>query len=163
MNPIYQTLIRSVLKTLGGYFIAKGFMDESSAEVITAGAATLIGVLWGLCHRGGPPADGAVKLRSSTPVLALAAALMMLPGCARFSSVQEQTKLDGTTFRQKQTVTTFFDGKSDIAKLRASSTDKTTGLSVGSISEESSGTNAVDLVDRVVGAAVGAAIKSAKP
>jgi hypothetical protein len=101
------------------------------------------------------------KLDRSALLLTLAAVLIFA-GCARFSSTQDQTRGDGTIIHQRQTVTTFFDGKSDIAKLRASSTDKTTGLTVGSIAEETSGTNAVDLVTRVVGAAVSAAISSAK-
>lgn len=46
-----QTLIRSVLKIGAGYFVAKGFADESTSEVIVAGLAALIGVIWGLVHR----------------------------------------------------------------------------------------------------------------
>jgi len=92
-------------------------------------------------------------MKSASKVLLLVLAL--LPGCARFSSYQEQTKEDGTIVRQRQSVTTFLDGKSEIAKLRASSTEKTTGLTVGSIAEESTS----EVVERVVKAAVSAAVK----
>jgi len=85
--------------------------------------------------------------------------IILIQGCARFSSFQEQTAPDGTMKKQKQTVTTFWDSQSTVAKLRASTTDKTQGLTVGQISEESSSTNVVDLVERVVGAAVKAAVK----
>jgi len=66
---------------------------------------------------------------------------------------------DGSVKKQKQRIYTFWDSKSEIAKLRASTTDKTQGLSVGHLNEESSSTNTVDLVERVVGAVVKAAIK----
>lgn len=91
--------------------------------------------------------------------LCLCVSVVWLAGCARFSSHQVQTMSDGTSKEQKQIVWTFFDGKSDIAKLRASTTDKTQGLSVGHLNEETSGTNAVDLIERVVGAVVKAAVK----
>jgi hypothetical protein len=84
-------------------------------------------------------------------------------GCARFVSKQIKTEADGSRVESRQSVTTFFDAKSEIGKLRASTTDKTQGLTVGSISEESSGTNAVALVDVAVRAAVGAAVKSVAP
>lgn len=92
-------------------------------------------------------------------LIAMMALMAGWSGCARFSSHQEQTMPDGSTKEQRQVMWTFFDGKSEVAKLRASTTEKTQGLSVGNISEETSGTNAVDLVERVVGAAVRAAVK----
>jgi hypothetical protein len=91
------------------------------------------------------------------PLFALLA-LALLPGCARFSCYQEQTRPDGVTVRSRQSVTTFLDGKSEIAKVRASSTDKSTGLTVGSIAEESSS----EVIDRVVKAAVSAAASAVK-
>ncbi len=86
-------------------------------------------------------------------------ALAFLIGCARFSSHQTFKMPDGSVKEQRQTVTTFWDSKSEIAKLRASTTDKTQGLTVGSLNEEASSTNVVDIVERVVGAVVKAAIK----
>jgi hypothetical protein len=46
-----QTLIRSILKIGAGFLVAKGFADDSTAEIIVAGLAALIGVLWGVFHR----------------------------------------------------------------------------------------------------------------
>ena len=83
---------------------------------------------------------------------------VLLCGCARFSSYQTQTRTDGTIVTQRQSVTTLFDGKSEIAKLRASSSDKTTGLTVGSLSEEGGTTNGAV----VAGEFIGAIIKNAK-
>jgi len=55
---------------------------------------------------------------------------------------------------------TFWDSRSAISKLRASTTDKSQGLTVGVIDQESSGTNAVNLVETIVGAAVRAALST---
>lgn len=91
-------------------------------------------------------------------LLLLAVLALALTGCARFKSVQVKTDPDGTRIESRQIITTFWDSKSSVAKLRASTTDKTQGLTVGSITEESSGTNAVELTERVIGAAVRAAV-----
>lgn len=90
-------------------------------------------------------------------------ALLPFVGCAHFSSHQLRTDADGSQVESRQSVTTFFDAKTDIAKLRASTTDKTQGLTVGSIGEETNGSNAVAIVNTAVSAAVSAAVKSAKP
>jgi len=94
-------------------------------------------------------------------------AIIFLPalfvGCAMFHSVQIKTDPDGSKTESRQTITTLFDAKSEVSKLRASTTDKTQGLTLGSLSDESSGSNVVSLTESVVGAAVSAAIKSAVP
>lgn len=54
MNPITQTLVRSILKILAGALVAKGLADESTAETITAGAIGLGSVAWGVLHRKTP-------------------------------------------------------------------------------------------------------------
>lgn len=51
MNDTQQTLLRSVLKIGAGYLVARGLADESTAELIAAGLAALIGVMWGVAHR----------------------------------------------------------------------------------------------------------------
>lgn len=95
-------------------------------------------------------------MKKLTPFLSL----ILLVGCAHFSSTQVKTEKDGSVTTSHQVVTTFFDAKSDISKLRASTTDKTQGLTVGGINEEASGTNANALAESVVSAAVSAAVKS---
>ena len=108
--------------------------------------------------------SGGVQLRFLFIIVAIFAAFIFcFTGCARFNSRMTRTDADGSVVESRQSVTTFFDAKSDIAKLRASTTDKTQGLTVGSISEETSGTNAVSLIHAVVDAAVSAAAKSAVP
>lgn len=86
--------------------------------------------------------------------------LVLTCGCAHMSSSQLRVEKDGSTTTSHQTVTTLFDGKSEISKLRASTTDKTQGLTVSGLSEETSATNVVSLVDSVVSSAVTSAIKA---
>src|SRR5438552_11802509 len=79
-------------------------------------------------------------------------------GCAHFSSRQTETAPDGTTRVTHIAVTTFFDAHNEIAKLRANTSDKTQGLSLGSVSENASSTNTVEIL-RHIAAIVGAAAK----
>lgn len=91
----------------------------------------------------------------ATAILAIA-----LLGCARFQSVQTDLSYEkGTPSRQittRTSSTTFFASKSDLARYKALTTDKTQSLGIGSLNLESP-TNNLDIVDRVVGAAVKAA------
>jgi len=88
--------------------------------------------------------------------------VLLLTGCSSFRSEQVHTTADGSRIESRQHITTFWDSESKLSKLRISTTDKTQGLSVGSLSEESSGSNAVSLIKDVVGAAVESAVKGAK-
>ncbi len=70
-----QTLIRSVLKIGAGVLVAKGFTDDSTAEVIVAGLTALLSVLWGVFDRAG-------KVPPVVPCLALLLPALSLSGCA---------------------------------------------------------------------------------
>ena len=87
--------------------------------------------------------------------------LALTPSCARFTStVTERTLPDGVVERVTVVkATTFFDSKSGLAKLSSGQTDKSQKVSIGSLNQESSATNAVTLVESVVVAAVRAAVK----
>lgn len=80
-----------------------------------------------------------------TPLLCIP----LLAGCARFGTVQKDISYDSTTGNKireittKATGSTFFDAKSELAKWKASQTDKTQSAEVGGLSNLSSGTNAV--------------------
>ena len=71
--------------------------------------------------------------------------LLLLCGCARFHSVQQSP--DGTM--TSVTITTFFDGRSEVSKLRTTQTDKSQGVSLGSINENSTSTNLVELLHAI--------------
>lgn len=67
-------------------------------------------------------------------------------GCARFTTTQSDTSyekgLPVRTISTRATATTWFESKSALANFKASQTDKTQGASVGSLSQETNGTNA---------------------
>src|SRR5438105_13485655 len=70
-----------------------------------------------------------------------------LVGCAHFSSRQTETSLDGTQRTTRISVSTFFDAHNDLAKLRASTTDRTQNLNLPGLNANASSTNAVKIVD----------------
>jgi hypothetical protein len=86
-----------------------------------------------------------------TITLLLLAAIAVLTGCAQLTSTQTETIAeDGASTRTTRLqVTTFFDARSDLQKLRSSTTDKTQGLTVGGLSEGSSGTNTVEALKQL--------------
>lgn len=88
-------------------------------------------------------------------------ALCHTAGCARFkSTVTEMEYPDGS--KERVTVvraSTFFESKSELSKLSSGQTDKSQKVSIGALNQESTATNAVGLVESIVGAAVKAAVK----
>jgi hypothetical protein len=60
------------------------------------------------------------------------AILMLLAGCARFSTVQEDIRPEGTRIVTRVTGYTLFRGESSLANFSASQTEKTQGAKVGS-------------------------------
>ena len=87
--------------------------------------------------------------------------LALASGCARFkSTITERTSPDGTV--ERVTVVkagTLFDSKSELAKMSSGQTDKSQKVSIGSLTQESSASNAVGFAESIVGAAVRAAVK----
>jgi hypothetical protein len=81
-----------------------------------------------------------------------------LSGCAHFSSVQTDTLADGTVRQTRVRVVTVFDAHNDLAKLRASTTDKTQGVSLAGLDQNSSSTNAVEVL-RLIAQIVGTVAK----
>ncbi len=79
--------------------------------------------------------------------------LTLCCGCSVLRTVQTDT--DGRVTRT--TAWSFFDSHSELSKLAMSNTDKTQTLRVSGLNQETSGTNAVDLIARIVSAAVTAA------
>ena len=82
-------------------------------------------------------------------------------GCARFNStVTERNAPDGSSERvTKVSAGTLLDSKSELTKLNSGQTDKSQKVSIGSLNQESSGSNVVSFAESVVGAAVRAAVK----
>lgn len=88
---------------------------------------------------------------------------VLISGCSTFRSEQRETAPDGTQRVTTIRAHTFLDGRSDLAKLRANTTDKPQGMTIGQLGQETSGTNVTTLIDSVVGAAVRAAVGGLKP
>ena len=88
-------------------------------------------------------------------------ALCLTAGCARFkSTVTEMEYPDGS--KERVTVvraSTFFESRSELSKLSSGQTDKSQNVSIGGLNQESTATNAVSLVESLVGAAVRAAVR----
>ena len=64
--------------------------------------------------------------------------LTVAMGCSHFSIDQCDVAPDGTRRSTHTEGFTFFDGKSEAAKVRASTTDKTQSQSIGALNQESS-------------------------
>jgi len=50
MNEQITSAIRSVLKIGGGWLIAKGYTDNSGAEMVIAGIIAAAGIVWSWVH-----------------------------------------------------------------------------------------------------------------
>lgn len=90
-------------------------------------------------------------------------AVVLLAGCARFSTSQTDKTLASDGKPAKQTITkssafTLFTSKSQLANFKALQTDKTQSTSVGALTQESSGTNAVAALQ-----AIGEILKTLRP
>jgi hypothetical protein len=76
--------------------------------------------------------------------------ILLLAGCASFSTTQDRTLPDGTRETTRVRIDTIFDAHSEVAKLRTTMTDKSQGIGVGSVAENSSSTNVVEIL-RLIG------------
>lgn len=82
-------------------------------------------------------------------------ALLLFVGCAHFTTTQTDMSYEkGQPIRQITThasATTLFDAQSQLAKFKATQSDKTQSASVGSLNESSSGTNVVAALQAIDG------------
>src|SRR6266550_4842608 len=86
------------------------------------------------------------RRRAAFSLQLLALSLLFASGCAHFSSRQVETAPDGTQRTTRIAVLTFFDAHNDLAKLRASTSDKTQGVSLAGLDQTTSSTNAVEML-----------------
>ena len=89
-------------------------------------------------------------------VILLAACLLFSPGCSSFRTVQTDERINAKTGEKtkistKATSRTFFDSKSALTSFKAAQTEKSQGASVGSLNQESAGTNAVNTLNALKG------------
>ncbi len=88
-------------------------------------------------------------------------------GCASFVTTQKDISYDKEGNKSREISTqakarTFFEAKSELAKFKASQTDKNQSASVGSLSQTAESSNVVSLAESIVRGAVEGAVKGAK-
>lgn len=137
------------------------------AQIDWTAAMTSLALSWGLLcardHNVTSEQAGLKPLARTLGLILVAALTFSLVGCASTTTRQrEVTSMapDGTTTETRDTTLksrTFFDSKSELAKARLSTTDKTQGVTISGLSNESSGSNAVQMLKIVVEAAAPAA------
>jgi hypothetical protein len=168
--------MKNILETLQGY---KTYLTIAIIFVVIIGAASkwwtvptelyvaLVAAAIGFLRSGvkndvanlGDETNGTDSTNGTNGLMLLAIGVSCLAvGCARFHSAQIQTKADGTKTETRQSVVTFWDSQAQLAKLRASTTDKTQGLTVGGLNEEAASSNAVDVAGQIIGTAIRAAV-----
>jgi hypothetical protein len=94
-------------------------------------------------------------MKRTISILALAA---FTTGCAHFKSTVTETR-DTNGVITKITVVkagTFWDAGSELTKFSSGQTDKSQKVAIGSLNQDSSGTNAVVLIQVLGNAAMGA-------
>ena len=77
--------------------------------------------------------------------------LILITGCASLTTDQRETK-EGVV-ETRTTVRTFFAGKSELTKLRTTLTDKTQGMSLGTLNQDA---NLQPIIEAVIRAAMAA-------
>jgi hypothetical protein len=82
----------------------------------------------------------------------------ILSSCAHFTSTQTDVLCDGTQRTTKVSISTFLDGKNDVTKLKTTMTDKSQGIGLAGLDQNSSSTNAVEVL-RLIAQIVGAVAK----
>lgn len=74
---------------------------------------------------------------------------ILLVGCTRLHTTIKTIEKDGTSRETESSCISFFDSRSDLQKFKTTNTDKTQSLGIGVLGQESSGTNAVRVLDNV--------------
>lgn len=99
-----------------------------------------------------PPRPPRKERAKRARVVLTVTALLLMAGCARFSTNQVENRLgdDGKltgTIRTKVAAWTFFDSKSNLGQFEAMQTAATQRARVGSLAQEANGTNAVAMLN----------------
>jgi hypothetical protein len=107
---------------------------------------------------------GLSKSSSATAALILSAGLaVFMVGCTSTTSSIVKVKPDGSRDEIKFAATSFWDSKNDLGKYKASDTEKTRSIGFSDLSQETSSTNVIPMLDAVINAVIQAGVKAAKP
>lgn len=162
--------MKSWKTTLGGALAALGttvaILDPDWARWggLVAAFGTFFGLLFARDNNVTSEQAGAKPIPGKLPLTIFFVGMLVgLSGCSSLGTDQTETAPDGTQRHTRTRVWTFWDSHNDLAKLRTALTDKTQSVVVSGLAQESSGSNAVALVESAVGAAVRAGVQAAKP
>ena len=102
-----------------------------------------------------------------TIIIAAWASIMLLAfafsGCSSVNIQQHEVMIDGTVRDSTVRQHSFMDGKSEINNTKTTMTDKTQGIGIGKMAQDSNGSNAVQVLRIVVEGAVSGAAKAIIP
>jgi hypothetical protein len=151
--PVLAPIFGAGMEIIGHY---AGLTDGNT------GSGMILGAI-GVCVR--EVIDQLKKATSGNlvpPVTCFICLCFILTGCARFTTVQTDERINEKTGEKTKITTrasssTFFDSKSNLAKWKATQNEKSQGAEVGGLSQEASGSNVVSLAEAIArGAAAGA-------
>jgi hypothetical protein len=91
--------------------------------------------------------------------------VLLLQGCARLHIVQTEspTPEGNARIETRTTISTLFNGQSELARLRATITEKSQSQTVSGYAAQVSDTNAVRLVESVASGIAQGMLKSIRP
>ncbi len=159
------SITRTLLKVIGSALVTHGATKAAgllNSEDVIGLILTVVGLLWSHFDHSEETATKPNPIIGTLPMVLFFAALAAVAcasttGCASSRVHTLETRLDGTQVETEVRAHTFFDSKSELAKPKALVTDKTASSAVGSMNQESSGSNAVQVLKIVVEGAVSAA------
>lgn len=83
--------------------------------------------------------------------LALISIVALASGCTMLKTNQTDTTQEGLVTKTSVMVYSILGGKSDLSKLRTTSTEKTQGVAIGVLAQESTGTNIIAVLQALEG------------
>lgn len=89
--------------------------------------------------------------------------LLVCAGCSTFTIDQVEIAQDGTKKETHIRGHTFWDSKNELHKMRTTSTDKSQGVSIGSVGQESSASNVVTAIKITFEGLANGAVKAIVP
>lgn len=172
LTPIIAPLIVALVKTITTKLpkwslpliagIAGGLVEVINSFATGAPLTGYQGIALGLAGVGVREfVDQLGKARAAMLIAFVAFSLWGL-GCATMLTDQTVTEPDGTIRNTKVKARTFMDAKSKLADFKASNSEKTQSIGLGSLDQESSATNANALIGNIVERAVKGAVEGAK-
>lgn len=153
-----KTYFVAVAGAIYGALIATGQVENEAWVWGVLGAGGLASLRKGIGEKSGTPGT---RPSDVLRMLLCAAVLVLGGGCATFTTDQKDISYEAITngtriasvplreIRTKVKARTFWDAKSALANFKASQTDKTQGANVGGLGQESSGTNAVAILEKI--------------